>query len=226
MAFPVAAVVQGAGIASSLLGKGSGGANYNAAIQSAQGGVNAAKQGVASANRRLNKNSGVYGKIERDRARAAEKLNEEGLVARGLQHTRKAFQQRQKRITASAARRGVSESGLTQQQLFESEVAQAEAEAEVRYSAPYRALQIQTAALQPGLQREGQLTQAITARTGQVVSASGQLTQAQLAQAGAQEERQGFGIASLISAASPGSGGADGKGSAVGDIASFIGSLS
>ena len=226
MAFPVGAAIQVAGAASSLFSKGGGGANYNAAIQSAQGGVTAAKEGLASTTKRLNKHSSLYGKVERDVARAASNLNADSLTSQGLQHTRRAFQQKENRVKANAAMRGLSDkSGLTQQQLVQLEIAEAEAEAEIRYSAPLKALQIQTAALQPALQKEAFLTQAQVAQTGQVVSATGQLTQANLAQAGAQEERQGFGIASLISAASPGSGGKDGKGSAFGDLASYIGSL-
>ena len=197
-------------------------ASQQAATESANRGVAAADESRQFFQSQYNKNRQLYGRIERDRARAIEKLNPDDLAARGLQRVRKSAQARAKRVEAAAHARGLERSGLTQQQLFDLDMLQAQEEAEVRFQAPLQAIQIQTAGLQPGLQREQLLTGGIQSSTSAQVSAAGTAAQihAGFAATSAESagERSGFGFDQLIGLATPN---AEGK-SGIGDIAGFL----
>ena len=214
----------GIGAVSSIGGSRGESQARGAATAAAQGGVDAANATRQFFGKAYNKNRSMYGRIERDRIRAAEKLNADGLEAQGLQNVRRSFQAAQKRRIARSHAKGVADSGLDTQQAFELDIQQAEAEAKVRFDAPLQALQIQTQALQPGLQREQQLASGISASTGQQVTAANNLATLQAGFAESSAERTGLGIGSLLDLTEPGSG-KGGKGTGVGDIASFISSL-
>ena len=218
MPIGVGTAIQIAGAASSLFGgRDKAGSAQSAAIAASNKASAAAQRTRDFFGSQFKRNRSLYGRIERDRVRAAEKLNVEGLTAQGLQNVRQGFQKRAERVKQSAALRGVESSGLTAQQEFNLGIEQAEAEAQVRYDAPLQALQIQTQALQPGLQREAQLNQGISASTGQLVNAHSRTAALQAGFAESAAEQQGAGLSELLSAA----GGIKG-----GDISSFISSLS
>ena len=215
------------------LSSASAGRAQKSALASRQAASESANRGVAAADSsrqffqgQYNKNRAIYGRIERDRARALEKLNVEGLTTSGLQRVRLASQKRAERVRAAAANNNIDDkSGLTQQQLFDIDTLQAQEEAEVRFRAPLQALQIQTAGLQPGLQREQLLTGGIQSATNAQVSAAGTAANLHAGFAATSTEsageRSGFGFDQLIGLATP-----DAKGkSGFGDIAGFLANL-
>ena len=218
MPIGVGTAIQIAGAATSLFGGADkAGSARSDAIAASNRASAAAQKTRDFFGSQFKRNKSLYGRIERDRVRAAEKLNVDGLTSQGLQNVQRGFQKRKNRIAQSAALRGVERSGLTAQQEYNLDIEQAEAEAQVRYDAPLQALQIQTQALQPGLQREAQLNQGISASTGQLVTAHSRTAALQAGFAESAAEQQGAGLSELLSAA----GGIKG-----GDISSFISSLS
>ena len=152
-----------------------------AAGQAAAAGVSHAKQTQQFHQSNFERNAGLYGMAERNRARLLDEVTPERIESQSLQASRKTYQGIANRIKASAKARGLSDkSGLTQSQLFQLDVNQAALEADIRYSSVNKAIESLTAGIQPGLQREAQLTGAINQASGQVVSGYSNLAQTQL----------------------------------------------
>ena len=227
MPIPPQVISAGLQIGGALLsGKGGGKSSREAAALRAKAdegfaAVNEVRQGFAS---RLGKHNRLQGRVQRDIFRAAAKLDEKTLTTQGLQNVRAGFQKQRERLKATAALQGKEASGLTDQQLRDLDLAQVTAEADVRLSAPVKALEIQQGVFDSQSKREAVLSSGLVATTGQTATLSGQYLTAAGQAEGRADEKTGFGIKSLVNLASPGSG-AGGKGSAAGDLASFIGSL-
>ena len=172
-------------------------ASQAGASQAAAAGVSHALNTQQSFQRDLTQSKGIYNKLERNRARILEGITPQKLETQSRQRLTKSRQQQMNRIKARAAARGIQTSGLTESELYRTDAQFAELDAQLKVDADKQAIDILTAGIQPGLQREGQLTQAISQASGQVVGAYGAQAQTQLGIAGQQQNRgSSLGVAS------------------------------
>ena len=219
----VTAALQLGGAALSAIGSSQAakqaGKSQAAASQAAAQGVShaiATQQGFQRDRRR---SGAIYDKLERNRARILEGVTPSKIETQTRQRLTRSKQQQLKRIESRAAARGVQTSGLTEQQLYQTEAQFAELDSKLRLDAEKQAIDILTSGIQPGLQREGQLTQAISQASGQVVGAYGTQAQTNLNIAGQQQNK----ATSLGSAAGVLAGLSGGEGGS--SFADLIGSL-
>ena len=186
----VTAALQLGGAALSAIGSSQAakqaGKSQAEASKAAAAGVSHAQDTQAFFQRGLKQSKGIYDRLERNRARILEKITPQKIESQSRQRLNRSRQQIISRIKARAAARGIQDSGLTEQQLFQTDAQFAELDSKLRLDAEKQAIDILTAGIQPGLQREGQLNQAIGQASGQVVGAYGTQAQTSLNIAGQQ----------------------------------------
>ena len=189
----VTAALQLGGAALSAFGSSqaakSAGKAQSAAAKAAAESVSHAKETQQFYQRQHTRNQALYGRLERNRVRALEKITPDKIQSQSLQRLNKSRQSIINRIKESAAARGIQTSGLTDDQILQTEYKFAEADAQTRLDAEKQAIDILTGGIQPGLNREAQLNQNIGQASGQVVSAYGTQAQTQLNIAGQQQNK-------------------------------------
>ena len=144
-----------------------------AASQAAAAGVSHAQDTQAFYQRQFKRNDALYKRSERNRARILENITPQKIESQSRQRLTRSRQQMISRIKARAAARGVSNSGLTEYELFQADAQFAELDSQLRLDAEKQALDILASGIAPGLNREAQLNQAIGGASNAVVGAYG-----------------------------------------------------
>lgn len=175
MAYAAAIQLAGAGVsalASNRAAKQAGQSQAEAS-QAAAAGVSHAKNTQQFFQRQLGRSQALYNRAERNRARVLEGITVSQVATQTRQRLNRSKQQILKRIESRAAARGVQTSGLAEDQVLQVEGRFAELDSQAELQAKTQVLDILASGIQPGLQREAQLNQAIGGASNAVVGAYG-----------------------------------------------------